>query len=211
MLLKNGEAVQPENIVTVKIPCETEGLKVYRLEAEGKFTDMNAKYKDGYMVFTTDHFSIYILSEPIVTGVTVSGAITSYIDDSEVTVKLTGVDNDFTDETTGINDYTFDSVPEGEYTLTVSKAGHAKREYSVTVSGEDVTQDVVINPLGDVNGDGKIDVMDCSSALRGIRGLKELDAYQTKCGDVFGEGDGKIDVNDVSRILRHIRGLKTLF
>ena len=37
-------------------------LKVYREEANGTYTDMNAYFADGYMVFTTDHFSKYILT-----------------------------------------------------------------------------------------------------------------------------------------------------
>lgn len=65
-LVKDGTAVQPNGEVTVKIPVP-EGmdgsvLKVYREEANGTFTDMNAYFTNGYMVFTTDHFSKYILS-----------------------------------------------------------------------------------------------------------------------------------------------------
>lgn len=62
-LMKNGETVQPENIVKIKIPCDNPDAKIYRNEADGNFTDMNAVYKDGYMIFYTDHFSIYILVE----------------------------------------------------------------------------------------------------------------------------------------------------
>ena len=60
-LLKDGKTVQPENIVTVKIPCANKNAKAYRLESDGKMTDMKSKYKDGYIVFTTDHFSVYVL------------------------------------------------------------------------------------------------------------------------------------------------------
>ena len=62
-LTKNGETVQPENVVTVKIPCEFENAKVYCKEADGTYTDMNAKYTDGYQVFTTDHLGMYIVAE----------------------------------------------------------------------------------------------------------------------------------------------------
>ena len=211
-LTKDGETVQPENIVPVKIPCTNENAKVYRFETDGKMTDMNAKYKDGYMVFTTDHFSVYVLAEPNVkTGVTVSGAITSYVDDSDVTVKMTGVDNNFTAETNGKADYSIEAVPAGEYTLTVSKANHVTREYNVTVTDADLTQDVKVCPKGDVNGDGETDIMDCSVAQRYIRELTTLDPYQIACGDVSGTGDGELDIQDVSRILRHIRELAMLY
>ena len=211
-LTKDGETVQPENIVPVKIPCSNENAKVYRLEADGNLTDMNAKYADGYMVFTTDHFSVYVLAEPNVkTGVTVSGTITSYVDDSDVTIKLTGADNNFTAEVKGKADYSIEAVPAGKYTLTVSKANHVTREYTVTVSDTNVTQDVKISPKGDVNGDGETDIMDCSLAQRYIRELTTLDAYQIACGDVSGTGDGELDIQDVSRILRHIRELAMLY
>jgi hypothetical protein len=210
-LTKDGEAVQPDNIVTVKIPCTNKNAKVYRFEAGGKMTDMNAKYADGYMVFTTDHFSVYVLVEPKSAGVTVSGTITSYVDDSDVTVKLTGADNNFTAEVKGKSDYSIEAVPAGEYTLTVSKANHVTREYTVTVADADLTQDVKLCPKGDVNGDGETDIMDCSVAQRYIRELTTLDAYQIACGDVSGEGDGELDIQDVSRILRHIRELAMLY
>ena len=65
-LTVNGEAVQPASAVTVKIPVpETMYVaqcKVYRQEADGTYTDMQATYQNGYMVFTTDHFSTYVLT-----------------------------------------------------------------------------------------------------------------------------------------------------
>ena len=61
-LTKGGETVQPENMVTVKIPCADKTAKVYRVEANGSLTDMHAVYTDGYLVFTTDHFSVYIVA-----------------------------------------------------------------------------------------------------------------------------------------------------
>ncbi len=65
-LIKDGAAVQPIVPVTVKIPVPDTmngiSCKVYRQEADGTYTDMQAIYQDGYMVFTTDHFSIYVLT-----------------------------------------------------------------------------------------------------------------------------------------------------
>ena len=65
-LTQNGAAIQPTGAVTVKIPVpetmDGNACKVYRQEADGTYTDMNAVYQDGYMVFTTDHFSQYVLT-----------------------------------------------------------------------------------------------------------------------------------------------------
>lgn len=63
-LTKDGMTVQPDNIINIKIPCDNPVAKVCRKETDGTFTDMNAVYKDGYMVFCTDHFSIFYLSLP---------------------------------------------------------------------------------------------------------------------------------------------------
>ncbi|MGN0519619.1 MAG: leucine-rich repeat protein [Candidatus Fimenecus sp.] len=65
-LTVSGEVAQPANAVTVKIPV-SEAMagaqcKVYRQEPDGTYTDMHAIYQNGYMVFTTDHFSTYILT-----------------------------------------------------------------------------------------------------------------------------------------------------
>lgn len=65
-LITNGKEVQPNGSVTVRIPVPANmngaDCKVYRQEADGTYTDMNAVYQDGYMVFTTDHFSVYVLT-----------------------------------------------------------------------------------------------------------------------------------------------------
>ncbi|MBQ2825268.1 MAG: leucine-rich repeat protein [Clostridia bacterium] len=62
-LVEDGEAVQPDGTVTVKIPCDDETAKVYRFEDDGTLTDMKAEFVDGFMVFTTEHFSFYVVTE----------------------------------------------------------------------------------------------------------------------------------------------------
>ena len=151
-------------------------------------------------------------------GAAVSGNITSYIDESDVTVKLTGTDNNFTAETTGVTDYSFEAVPAGNYTLSVSKANHVTREYDVTVADAAVAQDVTICPLGDATGDGKTNAQDCTAILRYVRKIDtEMSDYQLKCSDVSGTGDpdglgdNKVNVQDVTRILRHVRKIEVLY
>ena len=68
---KDGNEVQPGGEVTVQIPVPAnlngEECNVYRKEANGKYTNMNAIFEKGCMIFTTDHFSEYVLSvkEPV--------------------------------------------------------------------------------------------------------------------------------------------------
>lgn len=62
--MEDGEPVQPDGTATVKIPCENKNAKIYRIEDNSTATDMNAVYDNGYMVFSTDHFSLYALVVP---------------------------------------------------------------------------------------------------------------------------------------------------
>ena len=75
----NGRLVQPIENVTVKIPVPNgwNGIecKVYRKEANGIYTDMNAKYENNYMVFVTDHFSEYIVTNEILSSNVTSGDV----------------------------------------------------------------------------------------------------------------------------------------
>ena len=64
--VKDGVTVQPNGKVRVRIPVP-EGFDpakcmVYHVSTgTGKLEKMNARYEDGYMVFETDHFSVYAL------------------------------------------------------------------------------------------------------------------------------------------------------
>lgn len=60
-LQKDGEEIQPEDRVLVKIPAKNRFARVYRMEEDGSITDMNAIYEAGYLWFYTDHFSFYAL------------------------------------------------------------------------------------------------------------------------------------------------------
>lgn len=79
-LTKDGKAVQPNGKVTVKIPVSAElGKKanVYRQETNGKYTNMKASYKDGFMVFETEHFSTYVVTTENLDKTTVNTGVKS--------------------------------------------------------------------------------------------------------------------------------------
>ena len=65
--IRNNQPVAVDGKATVKIPVPKDmdgnNCKVYYLSDNNKYTDMNAVYEDGYMVFTTDHFSKYIITD----------------------------------------------------------------------------------------------------------------------------------------------------
>ncbi len=83
-LMKGEEKVQPNGKVTVSIavPDDMDGAKckVYRAESDGTLVDMKASLNDGKLTFTTDHFSLYIITQSAVKLGDVDG-------DGQVTIK----------------------------------------------------------------------------------------------------------------------------
>ncbi len=63
--LKNqdGVHVQPKGTVKVKLPGDfkTGDYKVYRVNADDTYTDMQAFREGSHLVFYTDHFSLYVV------------------------------------------------------------------------------------------------------------------------------------------------------
>ena len=59
--------VEPEGTVTVKIPVpqgyKGERCKIYYVKSNGCMENMHAEYVDNELVFRTDHFSIYLITE----------------------------------------------------------------------------------------------------------------------------------------------------
>lgn len=97
-LKKDGVTVQPDGFVTVSIPCSDPNAKVYRVEADNSLTDMKATYKDGYLVFTTDHFSLYIVAAPeegeqIILGDTDGDGSVTILDATYIQRELAGLTN----------------------------------------------------------------------------------------------------------------------
>lgn len=80
-LLKNNEETQPKGTITISIPVpdgyDGAGCKVYRINEDGSVTDMNAVLKDGYLVFETNHLSLYAVVQTALTGGTGANVIAS--------------------------------------------------------------------------------------------------------------------------------------
>lgn len=149
-----------------------------------------------------------------VTGVTVSGTVKSYGDETEnVTVTLTPENGTpMTTVVTGNSAaYKFENVSAGTYTLKVEKANHVAREYKVTVSGDAVQQDAKVCLKGDLTGDGKVNTADVGRLYAHVRGTRLLtDDYALSCGNVAGT-DATINTADVGRLYAHVRGTRVLW
>ncbi len=152
-------------------------------------------------------------------GYSVSGTVESFIpyegsDDSEITSVLLCQGDEIiqvADVTgSGVQEFTFDSVPNGEYVVIVNKINHVDREYALTVENGEITGlEYKIHLYGDITGEGKIDVRDYSAVLRHVKKTKLLDGYEFACADVI--DDGKLNVRDYSLILKHVKKTDSLW
>ena len=73
---------------------------------------------------------------------------------------------------------------------------------SVIIKVNDVDNKYIISVLGDLNGDGKIDVGDVAKVYRGFKN-NNLVNYEKYSGDVT--GDGYINVGDAAKLYRYIK------
>ena len=144
-------------------------------------------------------------------GVKVSGTITSYGSDSEsVTVQLIEAgltEPAYEDIVTGnIANYFFDTVPAGTYTLKVIKKGHAPFTKEITIGDSNVTEDVTVYLIGDVDGNGKVEQKDSMILSRYFAGWS---GYETKivssaAADV--DQDGELKLKDSMILSRYFAG-----
>ena len=105
--------------------------------------------------------------------------------------------------------YSIEDVAAGAYTLRVSQLNHVTREYAVTVGAEDVTQDVKIHLIGDIDGNGKVNVGDVSKLNSHLKSTSVLtDEYQLLCANVNG---GSLNMGDTAALYGHIKGTKPLY
>ena len=72
---KAGSTEQCDNSIKIMIPCEKPDGKVFCKEADGSNTEMHAVYNDGYLVFRTNRFSVFIVTIPYETPLLTIGDI----------------------------------------------------------------------------------------------------------------------------------------
>ncbi len=109
----------------------------------------------------------------------------------------------------GIYAFDFAGISAGDYTLEISKVGHAtlSEDVSITVSVSDVSK--TINRLGDINKDGLVSIVDIALLKDYILGISTLDAYSIKIADV--DSSGGANIVDLSIIKDYILGVINTF
>ena len=193
-------------------------------KVNGKSVNAWMEYDDNTDGHVWQVYESYKVADPSASG-SVSGTVKSYNSASDkVTVQLiqqghsepayettvsggTKVGNQYTAS------YTISGIASGTYTMRVLKNKHVTREYTVTVSGDAKTQNAEIWLLGDVNGDGFINMTDASQIERKFNGKTsvfdtgdaKIKAYRLKVANVY-FSDDNINTTDAAQIKRYYNG-----
>ena len=146
---------------------------------------VNGKYVNAWMDnmdFTDGHiwhvYESYKLVDPSANG-TLSGTVKSFNSTTDpVTVQLFKSGSSAAAYSTTVRgnsaSYTISGIASGTYTMKVSKKNHVTREYTVSVTTGTKTQNAQIHLLGDVNGDGRVNAMDCTRLFTHVNKTQPL-------------------------------------
>ncbi len=211
--------------------CENDGLRARTCSNCGDRIEeiipaAGHSYKTEYIepTETTEGYTIYectvcgdsYISDYIdpITNVNFSCTVTSYLSDTDTVqielIKRGETEASYTLTDTGKNcEFTFENILSGAYTVRISKYGHAVREYTIIITDDMEVQQFEIWLLGDVNGDGQINVQDYAKTLKHIKRTDMLSDYAEICADI--NGNGIINVQDYARILKHVKKVDSLW
>lgn len=149
-------------------------------------------------------------------GFTLSGTINSFLPEqnnhAEIRVYKEGEENPAASKVLEgtVSNYRIRGLEAGTYEIKVDKAYHIAIETTITLS-EDTTLDMTINPLGDINLSGAVDIRDVNTAYKHAMETKKVkDEYALQCGDVA-RNDSIVDIRDVNALYKHVMETKKLY
>lgn len=158
--------------------------------------DLRQSYNGYYILWTAEQYPV-----------SVSGSIAAAV---PVTVELWAqgsTEADFTGSFTG--SYRFENIPQGNYTVKVSAKNYVNLEVELELTA-DRTLDLKLRLVGDVNGDGRVNIGDAARVYSHARGTSTItDPYGVACADI--NSDNRINVGDAARVYAHVRGTKPLY
>lgn len=150
----------------------------------------------------------YQLSLTRVSGQTVQGSVSS-AGDAPVTLELLKEGKVVDTLTTVDGRYRFENVTPGSYILRIRVPNHVTRDYAITTGTEPVTLAAEASLLGDVNGDGRVNIGDAARIYSHVKQTSQLtDDYRQACANVNG---GSLNIGDVASLYSHIQGTKKLY
>ena len=175
-----------------------------------EFTDdtivtFNGANTGKYVTNDYDHviYDVWFTATAASTGYTVSGTATSFGSSTdEVMIQLTesgAAEPSYEAVVTGNSAaYSIEGVAPGTYTMKVMKKNHVAREYTVTVSTENVTQDVKLCLKGDANGSGTVDIEDAMLVFYHVAKKSYLGGEGLAACDT--NADGTVDIEDAMTV-----------
>ena len=152
-------------------------------------------------------------------GYKITGTVTRYLsEDDAASIKLinsSGIAIKERSLSSKDSSYEFSNVAAGKYTLRVSKKDHVTRDYKITISSGNKTQNVTICPMGDGDGNGKVQAAGAMKAYKHAQGKADaqLSGYAFNCADVapVGNPNGKVQAADAMIIYQQAQGKHSLF
>ena len=200
---------------TYHVQLRVAAAKLSNGDLVGRFMDDVAVELEGFTVSQVRVWEYVIVIDAYYTcpgsmeGNTITGNVN--VPDSGEPVNIQLVEDGATDpiyEGYGREIFSMTGIPDGRYTMIVSKKNHVSRTYTLDVSGGRMNLDVQLNLIGDIDGNGKINVGDVAKVNSHVRGTNQLtDEYQLLCANVNG---GKLNVGDVASLYSHVKGTKSL-
>jgi hypothetical protein len=136
-------------------------------------------------------------------GITLSGTV-----NTNATLTLTLAEELVASIVAESESYHLEDLQPGVYTLTATATNHVTRTYTITVSDEPLTQEVTLHLIGDIDGNGKVNIGDVAKLNAHIKGTSLLTGYGLDCANVNG---GKLNMGDTASLYAHIRGTKPLY
>lgn len=137
-------------------------------------------------------------------GVTLSGTV-----NQKATLTLTLDGEVLSSISTETGHYTLEALQPGVYILTVTATNCVTRTYSVTITDQPMSLDLTIHLIGDIDGNGKVNIGDVAKLNSHIKGTSLLtEEYALECANVNG---GKLNIGDTASLYSHIRGTKKLY
>lgn len=108
-----------------------------------------------------------------------------------------------------MTEYSFEDLLAGTYELRVMKKNHVTRIYNIEIDNHNISQNLKICLIGDLNGDGKANNKDWNAMYNHINETNLLNEYELLCADV--NNDGKINIKDWNRLYNHINEVNPIW
>lgn len=147
---------------------------------------------------------VYCFSTTGAVDVTLGGTVTSFGKNTdEVIIQLTADGEREPAYETVVKGnsatYSLSGIPGGRYKITVMKNGHVAKNIVEDLYGANVTLDLSVNLIGDVNLDGVVDVLDVREVELAANEHITLEGYNFAVADM--NADNGINVQDYSSIV----------